>query len=282
MALVTVESAACPVASIQCDEDDNLFESSASMSRPSHWDEIFERERETGDLEEWYGERATVRMLRWVLRLLKVQDGAKPCTLLDVGTGNGRVLCRLAEDHMYPGHLLYGVDYSIHSIHLCLEVPEHTKHGISFRVADVLEEGVLRLGEKGVNECKSWPVGFGALFDKGALDAIAVARPPGEERRRVIRAYLGFIARSAWRGEGEREGEAAWLFVNSVNFTPAEVRQMFSQRVELEECPRDEGGEAKKWLVRFEEVDELMHESLQFGGVVGTTVSSLAYRCIFD
>ena len=105
-------------------------------------------------------------------------------SILEVGTGNGTLLCALAEAG-YPPTYLAGIDYSPDAVRLARGiaeqrgVPEITFEEADFLVPDnakklPLVEGMTAGGETGVG--RSWDV----VMDKGTYDAMALAKRDSE------------------------------------------------------------------------------------------------------
>jgi EEF1A lysine methyltransferase 2 len=90
--------------------------------------------------------------------------------VLEVGSGNGLLLCELAKNGYDPSRLL-GIDYSLGSITLSRQVAKSRGFdGITFRLCDFLSENPLCISDM-QKEDGLWDL----LLDKGTFDAIALA-----------------------------------------------------------------------------------------------------------
>jgi len=99
-----------------------------------------------------------------------VANAPHPQKILEVGTGNGVLLCELAKQGYDPTNLL-GIDYSAGSITLSQKIAQHREVGqISFEVLNFLTQDPSCL--PGMQQAiGSWDL----LLDKGTYDAIALA-----------------------------------------------------------------------------------------------------------
>ncbi|XP_018604905.1 EEF1A lysine methyltransferase 2 [Scleropages formosus] len=134
--------------------------SPSQLGTKEYWDDAYQREldtfRDIGDVGEiWFGEESMARVLRWLDKKSIPTDSA----VLDIGTGNGLFLIRLAE-HGFTN--LTGIDYSAASVELAKCILE--KEGLSG----------IRVKEMDFLSCPDEFSGFNLCIDKGTFDAITL------------------------------------------------------------------------------------------------------------
>ncbi|GJJ08266.1 hypothetical protein Clacol_002476 [Clathrus columnatus] len=186
----------------------------SKLGTREYWDNIYDEEIENfediGDEGEiWFGEESMLKMVQWVIEHAPPQRN-----ILEVGTGNGVLLCELATNGYDPSHLL-GIDYSLGSIALSKRVAE--KRGIkdiSFSLCDFLSENPLGLGHMDGNGVGQWDL----LLDKGTFDAIALSKPDASGKVPAD-SYPHRVARLL--------GPGGLFLLTSCNYTEEELRERF-------------------------------------------------------
>jgi SAM-dependent methyltransferase len=201
-------------------------------------------------------------------QLLGPEIGRHNCSFLDLGTGNGHLLCRLREgeeeeeedddegkgDRAWMGRML-GVDYSQKSVEFAKRVAadkgfggpdSSSKPAIEFRWWDIMTQNPEGVVLEGPNE-KGWDV----VLDKGTFDAISLSKEKDPDGRRICEGYKERVVPLI------RDGGI--LLVTSCNWTEEELKAWFV------------GGE-------LEFVDTIKYKSFSFGGKKGQTISSICLR----
>ncbi|KAJ2776678.1 Protein-lysine N-methyltransferase efm4 [Coemansia javaensis] len=211
-----------------------------------HWDRVYDDELanfdSSGDIGEvWFGEDVAEKMVDWVCD--NVSD--RSARVLDVGCGNGHLLAQLAERGFAN---LTGADYSAQAVALATKVNADTAAGraIAFVALDFLD---LRAVERVAGDRR-----FDVVLDKGTYDAVCLRPQDGAGGAAVdqaaIDAYPASVAASL--------SDAGVFLITSCNWTEAELTARFAGRLQR--------------------VGRVSHPSFQFGGVVGQTVSTVAFR----
>lgn len=101
-----------------------------------------------------------------------IENAAPPQTILEIGSGNGVLLCELARNG-YDSSRLLGVDYSPGSIELSRKVAKgRGVQGIRFDQCDILLDSPPKLRDENDGICL-WDL----VLDKGTFDAIALSKP---------------------------------------------------------------------------------------------------------
>ncbi|WVZ72026.1 hypothetical protein U9M48_020546 [Paspalum notatum var. saurae] len=120
---------------------------------------------ERSHADDWFGTEVMDVRVGWIKNLCSSKDFPS-CSVLDIGTGSGRLLQQLAKQGFSD---LTGIDYSEGVIELArnLAVRDGFEH-INFLVDDVLESKLERR--------------FGLVMDEGTLDAIGL-HPDGPVKR---------------------------------------------------------------------------------------------------
>ena len=182
--------------------------------------------------------------------------------VIDLGCGNGSMLFALREEG-WGGRLL-GVDYSDQSVVFARQVQstrrEHEDEewrDVEFRGWDVLNGELVDLvGEGEGDGGVEWDV----VLDKGTFDAISLSSEVRESDGKPIS-----------EGYGERVvglmKEGGIFLVTSCNWTEGELKAWF----EADEY--EEGGRR----MRLRQVGRVEYPSFSFGGVKGSTISTLCF-----
>ncbi|KAJ2727009.1 Protein-lysine N-methyltransferase efm4 [Coemansia sp. Benny D115] len=223
-------------------ESDEVFEASKLGSK-DHWDSVYVREiknfNESGDIGEvWFGEDAAAKMVTWVCR--NIEDPAT--RILDVGCGNGHLLLELAEEG-YTN--LVGTDYSGSAVQLAQQVAESREANVVFLEQDFLDpQDVARVA----GESK-----FDVVLDKGTYDAICLKPQDGDSvavDQSAIDMYPVSVVNSLT--------DSGVFLITSCNWTEDELIKRFESHLEC--------------------VDRVKHKSFKFGGAVGQTVATVAFK----
>jgi 2-polyprenyl-3-methyl-5-hydroxy-6-metoxy-1,4-benzoquinol methylase len=224
--------------------------SDSRLSRQEHWDETFEQElknfeefHDSGYI--WYGKDCQEAIVNYILSKYPSLEPGRPDThpyVLDVGTGNGALLFKLAEKGL---RRLKGIDYSPTSVRFARTVRQDDPklYGcIEFEVQNVFE-----LVESDKNM-------YDIIHDKGTFDVVYMNKElDNKEYARAIRHRLN------------AGNPASLLIISSCNLTDSELDEIF---VDAEEGSL------------FEKVEEIKqpHKRFQFGGVTGQSVTTDVYR----
>ncbi|KAJ2730732.1 Protein-lysine N-methyltransferase efm4 [Coemansia sp. BCRC 34962] len=220
------------------------FEAS-KLGRKDHWDSVYDREintfRETGDIGEvWFGEDTAAKMVSWVCNNIEDTDAR----ILDVGCGNGHLLLELAEDGGYTN--LTGTDYSLQAIELAKGIA--ASRGLGDKVTFV-EQDFLSATEVAriAGEAK-----FDVVLDKGTYDAICLKPKDGgaDVDQQAIDTYPESVV-------GSLKDSGVFL-ITSCNWTEDELVARFARHLEC--------------------VGRVKHRSFRFGGAVGQTVATVAFK----
>ncbi|KAK7918334.1 protein-lysine N-methyltransferase EFM4 [Apiospora marii] len=219
-------------------------------------------------------------------------------SFLDLGTGNGDMLFGL-RDAGWTGPML-GVDYSERSVEFARRIedarrkgltPRHTRdddesdddddeeqketlateaeaeaeaaEAIDFQIHDILTPS-QPLAAKSPHGGRGWDV----VLDKGTFDAISLSSETDPATgRRVSENYRARVLPLV------REG--GLFLVTSCNWTEEELDKWFAGEQQQQEGQSDEA-EERSW--RFQQVGRVEYPSFSFGGVKGSTISSLCFR----
>eukprot|EP00803_Ostreobium_quekettii_P004566 evm.model.scf_1977.3 EVM.evm.TU.scf_1977.3 scf_1977:13739-17164(-) len=215
-----------------------------------YWDAAYADELEefekTGDEGEiWFGGKVQKTMVDWADELIRSRldrpggGGAGEYSVLDVGTGNGAMLRAMAEKGYQN---LVGTDYSERAIELATQINKKTGcAAIVFMVDDVLES---KLAQR-----------FDVVLDKGTYDAIGLS-PDGEKKR-------------------GRYFEAVWKLLKPNGLLVLTSCNCTNEELTADAC-REAGPEQP---AVFGYVDDVKtYPTFQFGGKVGSTVCTVAFR----
>ena len=134
---------------------------------------------ERSHADDWFGTEAMDVLVGWTKNLCSSKD-LPGCSVLDIGTGSGRLLQQLAKQGFSD---LTGIDYSEAAIELArnLAIRDGFEH-INFLVDDVLESKLERR--------------FELVMDEGTLDAIGL-HPDGPVKRMM---YWQSVASLVYHG----------------------------------------------------------------------------------
>ncbi|KAL6626619.1 hypothetical protein ACP70R_030345 [Stipagrostis hirtigluma subsp. patula] len=120
---------------------------------------------ERSHADDWFGTEAMDVLVGWTRNLCSSKD-LPSCSVLDIGTGSGRLLQQFAKQGFTD---LTGIDYSEGAIELARNLAIHDGfENINFLVDDVLESKLERR--------------FELVMDEGTLDAIGL-HPDGPVKR---------------------------------------------------------------------------------------------------
>jgi SAM-dependent methyltransferase len=218
-----------------------------SLTSAAHED-VEDDDEEAGTL--WFGASVAAKHVDLAAPFCAVL-GAR---VVDVGTGNGEVLCRLAERHRASSYL--GTDYIADACVLARRVAKSQRRAyeqcagrsdaeqlpaIDFIVDDIFRSS-LQAGS------------FDVVLDKGTLDALSLVVAAGAEGDAVetIRKYVVALARLA-RGGGV-------LIVTTANFTLHELDAVMT---------------SAGWAYESKVED---YPTFRYGDIVGTHVRTLLFR----
>jgi len=219
----------------------------SKLGTREHWDHVYDEEidnfNEMGDEGElWFGEDSMTKMVEWALR-----HAPPSCRILEVGSGNGVLLCELVTRGYDPSQIL-GIDYSPGSVALSRQVAQ--KRGISqlsFKQCDFLVEDPPSIAHM-EEPVASWDL----LLDKGTFDAIALAD----------KTISGVIPAELYPKRVSRLLRAGGLFlITSCNFTEEELKDRFSKR---------------NWGLTYH--SRIQHKTFSYGGKSGSICSSVAFE----
>lgn len=206
----------------------------------------------------WYGDDVTDKMVDLVLPYCKT--GAR---VLDVGTGNGDLLCRIVETS--PCHSIYlGTDYSPDAVNLAQALlqrrgeerredwaqctDEHALRQDNYNDVEFLVDDVLHSALVAPGATKSF---FDVFLDKGTLDAMSCLYADHRGTEQVQR-YLGVIASLG------KPGHSVFA-LTTANFTQDELGRVM---------------QAAGW----EYVKHVRYPRFSFGGGSGVHVNTVLYR----
>jgi SAM-dependent methyltransferase len=248
------------------------------------WDETYEREirnnDEDGDAGQvWFGTDTQRRMLAWTVRkLLQVDEDDQPdpkLKVLDIGTGNGMALIKLAKTYQFEPSQLYGMDYSERAVQLAEQVAaqklnkkkktddddddgkdadngdentEQPKSKITFFAGDLLSEDIAKTLP--TDELRA-TAPFDIVMDKGTFDAMSL------QGHDISTEYIRGLKKLVKR-------ETGWFVITSCNFTRDEIIQLFATK----------GG--------LKLHGHLPYPEIKFGGQSGSTVCTVAFHLPTD
>lgn len=185
-----------------------------------------------------------------------IEDGEIDNTLqiVDLGTGNGHFLFELldtTEEEVPEAKLEYhGIDYSPESIQFAqlIATRKYPNEKFTFEEVDFIKEECQYLTD---NEGK-----FDIIFDKGTLDAIAL-------NNEAVEGFNGKIGTEVYPIQVSKlMHQGSLLIITSCNFTEEELIKVITEN----------GSNSLSVWKKIE------YPSFQFGGVKGSTISSIAFR----
>ena len=212
------------------------------LAKREYWDQNFEKELQNfesfgDDGEVWFGADVQKRTINYILEKLPVDTDPY---VLDVGTGNGALLFKLAKKGY---RRLVGIDYSEASIKFAKRVQEANNEDGVFENISFAFQNAFDLVDSGR---------FDVIHDKGTFDVVYMNKDLDNK------AYA-----KAMRHRLNRANPSAIFIITSCNCTSAELDEIFT--------------EADGSL--FEKVQEIKgYKSFTFGGVTGQVVSTNVYK----
>merc|ERR1712156_867642 len=215
---------------------------SSELGTKEYWDKQYELEKknfdEIGDKGEVWFGEAA--MNRMVRWLEKNTDPESK--IIDLGCGNGMMSIELYEAGF---HNVDGVDYSQHAIDLAKKLAQDSDiDDVNFFQCDILSQP---LEEELLNKYK-------VCVDKGTYDAISLCKDNASEMRKLYRSAVHQML-----SVSEKTGQSAGLFfITSCNWTEDELKTFFS--------------------THFSVKTVLPTPKFQFGGVTGSTVTSIVFE----
>ncbi|KAJ2124138.1 Protein-lysine N-methyltransferase efm4 [Coemansia sp. RSA 720] len=221
------------------DKDTPAFEAS-QLGRKDHWDTVYDRELRNYETTGDIGEIWFGSSAATKMVSWVARTTQPTARILDVGCGNGHLLLELAS-RGYTN--LTGTDYSAQAVRLAHEIALSSFHDITYAEQDFLDpEQVARVaGSKG----------FDVVLDKGTYDAICLMpMEDGSVDQKAIDVYPESVARSL--------AQDGVFLITSCNWTEDELVARF-----------------KDHLVLF---DRVKHATFAFGGAVGQTVVTVAFK----
>ncbi|KAK8117470.1 Protein-lysine N-methyltransferase EFM4, partial [Apiospora kogelbergensis] len=229
---------------------------------------------------------AQEKVLEFLSDFLPAEGGQETTTaktrtsFLDLGTGNGDMLFGL-RDAGWTGPML-GVDYSERSVEFARRIEDARRKGLTPRhTFDSDDE--RHSGHRLPNPRHPHPVpaprrpvphggqGWDVVLDKGTFDAISLSSETDPTTgRRVSESYRARVLPLV------REG--GLFLVTSCNWTEDELHKWFAgeQQQGQEQEQGAEAEEERRW--RFQQVGRVEYPSFSFGGVKGSTISSVCFR----
>ncbi|KAJ1890231.1 Protein-lysine N-methyltransferase efm4 [Kickxella alabastrina] len=215
----------------------------SKLGSKDHWDNVYGREinnfKDNGDIGEvWFGEAAATKMVSWVCANIEDEDAR----ILDVGCGNGHLLLELAEEH-YTN--LVGTDYSAQAVELARSIALSREASITY-----MEQNFLDLQEVA---CVAGDEKFDVVLDKGTYDAICL-KPKDSDDVSVDQSAINIYPMSV---VGSLKDTGVFL-ITSCNWTEDELVSRFEPYLEC--------------------IGRVKNKSFQFGGVVGQTVATVAFK----
>ncbi|KAK8848812.1 Protein-lysine N-methyltransferase EFM4 [Apiospora arundinis] len=217
-------------------------------------------------------------------------------SFLDLGTGNGDMLFGL-RDAGWTGPMK-GVDYSERSVEFARRIEDARRKGLTPRhtfddddnsdddeAQEAKEEGeeeipaidfqihdILTPSHPLAAQSPHGGQGWDVVLDKGTFDAISLSSETDPATgRRVSESYRARVLPLV--------RENGLFLVTSCNWTEDELAKWFAGEQETEQQEgqgQEDQTEERRW--KFEQVGRVEYPSFSFGGVKGSTISSLCFR----
>ncbi|KAJ2498223.1 Methyltransferase-like protein 10 [Coemansia sp. RSA 1972] len=219
-------------------KDTPAFEASR-LGRKDHWDSVYDRELHNYETTGDIGEIWFGSSAATKMVSFIARTTQPTARILDVGCGNGHLLLELAS-RGYTN--LTGTDYSAQAVRLAQEIALSEHHDITYVEQDFLDPEQVARVAKG---------GFDVVLDKGTYDAICLMpTEDGSVDQKAIDVYPESVAQSLT--------DDGVFLITSCNWTEDELQARF-----------------KDHLVLF---DRVKHSTFAFGGAVGQTVVTVAFK----
>ncbi|KAK8076387.1 hypothetical protein PG994_003659 [Apiospora phragmitis] len=262
----------------------------SELGTKEYWDNLYTNEltnhehdpADTGT--NWFEDSdAQEKLIEFLEEFLHVAEGSSSSdpdenhntkantSFLDLGTGNGDMLFGL-RDAGWTGPML-GVDYSERSVEFARRIEDARRKGLTPRHCDD-DDDDRDSDDDEEQEEEANP----KEQEKGTFDAVSLSsETDAATGRRVSENYRARVLPLV------REG--GLFLVTSCNWTEDELDKWFAgeqqQQAEEradEEEEEEEEEEERRW--RFQQVCRVEYPSFSFGGVKGSTISSLCFRKI--
>eukprot|EP01117_Protostelium_nocturnum_P007344 TRINITY_DN2628_c0_g1_i1.p1 TRINITY_DN2628_c0_g1~~TRINITY_DN2628_c0_g1_i1.p1 ORF type:complete len:220 (-),score=88.99 TRINITY_DN2628_c0_g1_i1:65-724(-) len=174
----------------------------SKLGTQEYWDDAYDNElknfEENGDIGEiWFGSDCLRRVVTFVEKLSYLDPSSS--SILDLGTGNGATLFKLAKKGFKK---LVGVDYSVPSIELAKKIAEKKELDINFLQDDILDS---KLNDK-----------FDLILDKGTFDAISLSEDRESNQRKYIETVLKLLS-----------NDSSFFLITSCNYNGEELNRLF-------------------------------------------------------
>lgn len=209
---------------------------------------------DTGDCGEiWFGESVERRMIKWIMA--KFGGNSEIMRICELGSGNGHLLCLLYQKGFMK---LTGTDYSLSAIELAKKLAEEEDcDAINWEQCDILDDSTPFM--------QSNEGSFDLLLDKGTLDAISL-KPSADIAAEGVsvenikncatdQSAVYKYVENVWK---LCKPSGGLLMITSCNWTENELISILKQH--------------------FSPIDRIEHPSLQFGGKVGQTVTTVIFE----
>jgi len=242
------------------DDDDGSKLESSELGTKEYWDKAYKEEKDAFDDvgdegTVWFGKNAVKRVQKWLDATTLDKENS---VVLDLGCGNGATLFSLANSGWSK---LVGIDYSPDAVELAQSIAQkRLKTGFKVYVKTVGNEidlsicgtHFLVLHVMDITQNSVCLPQFDVILDKGTFDAISLCPDYAEVKKEN---YAAFVAAHLKIQNG--------LFcITSCNWAETELRSFFEKR-------------------GFEVVDKIPFPTFTFGGITGSTVTSLIFRAVF-
>lgn len=231
-----------------------------SSTNADSWDDFYKKEIEnfntnsedTGEC--WFDDsNAETKIIEYLLNYFEEGKAADDANILDVGTGNGHLLFQLheelSESDVGEKAQFAGIDYSPHSVLFAKEIAnrKYSDVGFKFEQVDLLQKECAFIQKNQGS--------FQIVLDKGTLDAIALNQQP-------IAEFGGKIGMEIYASQvSQMMAKGSILLITSCNFTESELIDVIT-----ESGTND-----------LSVYDKIEYPKIQFGGVEGSTVCSIAF-----